>query len=84
VSTPSDGGPAFPLNDCEWGTERQHNNGMTLRDYFAAHATEADIANIYKPWPSPVPDMYMHTEYTRAEKRFVHAAAMLAARKATP
>ena len=35
------GGPAFP---CEWSKVR-HTPGMTLRDYFAAKAMQAVIAN---------------------------------------
>jgi len=35
MSTDTGGGPAFPLVANNW-----HRTGMTLRDYFAAHAPE--------------------------------------------
>lgn len=40
------GGPAFPHDDLNINSAlvRAHT-GMTLRDYFAAHATEEDIAD---------------------------------------
>lgn len=46
---PPDGGPAFPArgieidkNGLDWSVE---SKGMTLRDYFAAHALTGVIAN---------------------------------------
>jgi hypothetical protein len=41
MNTTNDGGPAFPIGATpeEWG------NGMTLRDYFAARAMPALIAD---------------------------------------
>lgn len=39
MSAPINDGPAFPLGDSCWdyrGSNRSENNGMTLRDYFAA------------------------------------------------
>ena len=40
-----DGGPAFPICDFENGTggTRFNSEGMSLRDYFAAHQTEWDL-----------------------------------------
>lgn len=50
--------------------------GMTLRDYFAAHATENDIA-------AHMPTMSDTTGGDlRAEARYLHANAMLKARSA--
>ena len=40
----NDGGPAFPLSDIEWTDARRHNNGMSLRDYFAAAALQGMLA----------------------------------------
>lgn len=45
MSTPNDGGPAFPLSDIEWNGARKHNNGMALRDYFAAAALQGFMAS---------------------------------------
>jgi hypothetical protein len=68
MTTINDGGPAFPQgDDGSWGT------GMTLRDWFATHATDGDIMNILK-W----------TECTRQKARYIHADAMLTAREVKP
>lgn len=40
----NDGGPAFPIPLLEGETFKGNANGMSLRDYFAAAATDADIA----------------------------------------
>lgn len=48
MSTPNDDVPAFPLADscCEYGnTNRSAANGMSLRDYFAAHAMQGLLAS---------------------------------------
>ena len=63
--------------------------GMTLRDYFAAHASDADIANI-------LPDVEMvekhftdgqvrvvYPQDARQIARYIHADYMLAAREET-
>jgi hypothetical protein len=39
MSNQNNGGPAFP---CQVSTQA----GMTIRDYFAAHASEADIQEV--------------------------------------
>ena len=47
MSTPNDGGPAFPLADscCEYGnTNRSAANGMSLRDNFACKAMQGELA----------------------------------------
>ena len=72
MSTIDDGGPAFPQgDDSAWGT------GMTLRDWFATHATDADIAAIQNP-PHGAQNI------TRYEARYIHADAMLKAREVKP
>ena len=71
------GGPAFPLAD-DWCW-----SGMSLRDYFAAHAGEADIKrNQQFEWdPDEMHDGSIYVaKYTREEARFRYADAMLAAR----
>lgn len=49
MSNTNTGGPAFPLShshkDLE-GTNWQHANGMTLRDYFAAKAI-SELMRVY-------------------------------------
>lgn len=71
MSTKDNGGPAFP---CELSTRFQ---GMTLRDYFAAKASDADVGEI----------MFCHFDYytdqytiTRQQARYMHADAMLSER----
>lgn len=42
--TPSDGGPAFPTTQYLNGiSPTSHSVGMTLRDYFAAKAMQANL-----------------------------------------
>ena len=75
------GGPAFPA-----GTAFQ---GMTLRDYFAAKATEEDI-NAHREGPmeehigSDVNGRkyitHRSTRYTREQAKYIYADAMLKAR----
>ena len=75
MSTPHNGGPAFPQPTPSDG------GGVSLRDWFAGRATEEDIRDIWKPMPFPVPLAYIHQEYTREEKKYVYADRMLAARE---
>lgn len=47
MSNRDDSGPAFPLADSNAEyvrTDREHCNGMTLRDYFAAKAMQGEVA----------------------------------------
>ena len=62
--------PAFPAPA---GVSHITDQGMTLRDWFATHATDGDIMNILK-W----------TECTRQKARYIHADAMLKAREVEP
>lgn len=69
------GGPAFPRDHAHDG-----HNGMTLRDYFAVHATMHDLAEQHvilrnQSGAGSLPDGYM------VISRYMHADAMLAARK---
>lgn len=82
-----DGGRAFPrptsVETDDTGT-RLDQEGMTLRDYFAAEATDADIAE----WiPDTVGEsiklaqrLGTTTKYLRAWARYQHADAMIAER----
>lgn len=89
-----DGGPAFPQpmtldpqrGSFEWPGNGWGIGGMSLRDCFAAHATEEDVrAALGNPlttidgaipiqYPTPV------SSAERARGRYLHADAMLAAR----
>lgn len=64
----NNGGPAFP-------STLQHNgwldkeSGMSLRDYFAVHASDKDI------------QYYLGDGRSREQARYLYADAMLEARK---
>lgn len=49
MSDKNDGGPAFPFGQVSEVTGQvvngYHNDGMSLRDYFAAKAMQGDLAN---------------------------------------
>ena len=60
MSNPNDGGPAFPQTDCNaCGSSHRSTGheepGMTLRDYFAAHAPPMDDTwrSLYEPTTQP-------------------------------
>ncbi len=68
MSTQQDGGPAFPKGRIE---------GMSLRDYLAAHAPEMPDQwwkALHAQWPMK------HVAEIDADWRYFHADAMLAAR----
>jgi len=77
VSQPiNDGGPAFPLNDPLKST------GMTLRDYFAAAASEEDIQEFMPRIQKAATIFYEDYGFLpcRQWARYCHADAMLNAR----
>jgi hypothetical protein len=67
--TINDGGPAFPSSHPVFP-----ESGMTLRDWFATHATEADI----------LAAQGAYRVVTRYEARYIHADEMLKAREVKP
>lgn len=72
-----DGGPAFPTFHPEW---RALHDGMSLRDYFAGQATEADI-HIHMEWPGAnYGGAAVRAKYSREQARYRYADAMLKAR----
>jgi hypothetical protein len=81
------GGPALPTATLAQKTE----GGMTLRDYFAAHATEEDICTAMSlvKKVEVVRDLGNghkviergYPENTRQIARYIHADAMLKARE---
>jgi hypothetical protein len=85
MSNINTGGPAFP-------TQVASYEGMTLRDYFAVHATEEDICTAMSlvKKVEVVRDLGNghkviergYPENTRQIARYIHADAMLKARQA--
>jgi hypothetical protein len=79
-------GPAFPINANE-SADRCIYTGMTLRDYFAAKASDEDIAVIMAGMPDTErifkgPDggkqiIRSRPENARQIARYMHADAML-------
>jgi hypothetical protein len=46
MSTKDNGGPAFPsMRDMRHNPDFDHEEGMTLRDYFAAKVMQADMTD---------------------------------------
>ncbi len=68
-----DGGPAFPAEGPSVGQFESY--GMTLRDYFATHASEADIE------ASRIAGGNLDDPRIRCFARYRHADAMLRARE---
>ena len=67
MTTKDNGGPAFPQMLGE-RYEPMSTEGMSLRDYFAIHASEEDI-------------LVQANAKTRVQARYMHADAMLAERE---
>lgn len=70
MSEIKDGGPAFPT------THLNLPQGMTLRDYFAAKAMQADMSTYSEDLIYETPEWFE----ARAEKWYAVADAMLTAR----
>ena len=81
MTTINDGGPAFPSVGEGFGNPSYSAPGMTLRDWFATHATEADIAAVRGQGFAADLANGLGTRY---EARYIHADAMLAAREVKP
>ena len=86
MSRRDDGGPAFPFSSLEpdpetralVGTIYKDNEGMTLRDYFAAKAMQSIIAAMSAGQHSPRADMSV--DDSLAVDAYAVADAMLRAR----
>lgn len=78
TNTKDNGGPAFP--QLEPNSAYFNATGMTLRDWFATQAKEADIEHYreYSVGPELFDEYY---KYTREQARYRFADAMLEARK---
>ncbi len=73
VAHENKGGPAFPGED-----QNNYYWGMSLRDWFATHATEADILeHRQSAWSD---EMTFEYRFSREEARYRFADAMLAER----
>lgn len=72
--TTNDGGPAFPMGYHRDGNSADHG-GMSLRDWFASQATEADVAN----WINIM--LANGSTASREEAKYLYADAMLRARE---
>ena len=84
--TKSDGGPAFPFGQVSEASGQPingyHNDGMSLRDYFAAKALSGLLAD---PTVRPQKDKTVEHFYKEAAAgAYMAADAMLAAREARP
>jgi hypothetical protein len=78
----NDGGPAFPRTGADGHTSPQ--SGMSIRDYFAAAATEKDIQE-FIPATCGEADQFRQKHGflpSRQWARYCHADAMLKAREA--
>lgn len=78
MTNPSDGGPAFPLTfplGCSAMIDVP--TGMTLRDYFATHASYDELCRILDD-ANRAGDLPLKNEFQWA--RYQHADAMLAER----
>jgi hypothetical protein len=79
MSAIDDGGPAFPHIDSGCG---RFEEGMTLRDYFAAKAMQALITGLISK-PEREED-WLESELWAPQQAYVVADAMLDARKERP
>ena len=76
--THTTGGPAFPQSTTI-GDVPETVWGMTLRDWFATHASEQDVER-YREYTLG-PDMYSDGyTYTREQAKYRYADAMIQAR----
>jgi hypothetical protein len=77
MSDINDGGPAFPYEHKEWDADdrewRTHfiHQGMTLRDYFIAHAPVEPQPWFEPAMPTPRPEMPPFPAVTDANRREV-------------
>jgi hypothetical protein len=77
MNTKKDGGPAFPCDLTAYDKEvRRENEGMALRDYFAAKAMQSYIAVFWEHHENIV-------EEQLAAAAYVMADAMIKIRKIT-
>jgi hypothetical protein len=84
-----DGGPAFPIPPVGTGDPRDGmaggSSGMSLRDYFAAAATEIDIEELLPSTRGEASELFKADgiKRTRLWARYRHADLMIAERAKT-
>jgi len=89
MSKEKNGGPAFPVTDSNgpFGSGDDVTIGMSLRDYFAAHASDGDIYEIMNaPGNYEIECNNGITQkcvykITRQQARYIHADGMIIARE---
>lgn len=79
--TTNDGGPAFPqqppqANPGEF-VSGYVSTGLSLRDYFAAHASEEDVRHYENTGRLEGESLRRVEVVTRTQARYMHADAML-------
>ena len=75
MSTPKDGGPAFPAVKMRENGSPECTEGMTLRDWFAGQALNGLIA---------CPDIQISSLSGYAQQAYRQADAMIVERKKSP
>jgi hypothetical protein len=77
----NDGGPAFPVPDTYYpnGQVQYGPTGMSLRDWFAGHASEDDIGGYLREKISPKTGRKI-SGLSREEAKYAYADAMMQAR----
>lgn len=86
MSTHNDGGQAFPCLELNGdGQQEMTCPGMTLRDYLAAHASDADVlaqAELIRAETGRETGISILPDDWRSKARYMHADEMLKAREA--
>lgn len=86
MSTINNGGPAFPTENAHQSSSSTwHHEGMTMRDWFATHASETDVlaqAEILRLFVQEANGVAVLPDDWRVTARYMHADAMLRAREA--
>lgn len=82
MSEKENGGPAFPFPVLHGNDSPE---GMSLRDYFAVHASDEDVENVMHRNSEWVDiggyEGYLSCKITRQQARYIHADAMLQERE---
>lgn len=71
---------AFPVTMVDGRGESMTNLGMTLRDYFAANATDEDVLDVRHVYYMNNGDKPDFVALTQTQARYMFADAMLAER----
>lgn len=74
-----DGGPAYPVEEYK-GSEKILSGGMSLRDYFAVHASDSDIKE-YLSETKSIDGLEYTNDRSISEARYMFADAMIEERE---